>query len=150
MTFTQLQDILDHIKQVHLQAAECCAHASDAADERTNLVVRVFRDWEQRLEGRLDSLQQDQRQEVLATWVQFASMDGVDQALASLRKASQDGSETLLGKSYELQGEIETLLRRLADDLNTPEVRELLLDLADFELRAAKELGVADTTQHDM
>jgi len=150
MTFTQLHDILDHIKQIHLQAAECCAHVPESADERINLLVDFFRQWEQRLGGCLNSLQRDQRQTLLATWVQFAPTDGVDQALSSLRNAQQDGPEALVKKSHELQDEIDALLRQLADSLNAPEVCELLRDLTNFELQAAKELGAADATRHDM
>lgn len=150
MTFTQLHEILDHVKQIHYQAAECCAGVADADDERLSLLVDFFRQWEGRLGACLDSLQRDRREALLSTWVQFAPTEGLDRALSSLREAQEEGPSALVNKSHELQEEIEALLVQLADSLNAPEVSKWLLDLAEFERQAAKELGLADITRGDL
>jgi hypothetical protein len=149
-TFTQLRDILDQIKQVHFQAAECCAESPHADDERLNMLVDFFRQWEERLGGWLASLQEQQRQALLSTWIQYVPSDGVDQALAALRKAQPDGPASLVRSSFKLQDEIDSLLRQLADNLDASDVRELVLSLAAFERRATKELSVAGATRRDI
>ena len=68
----------------------------------------------------------------------------------SQRSAAQSESpDTLIEKSLELQEEILVLFEQLADSSEMPEVREDLLNLAEFERKAAKDLSIAIVTQRD-
>ena len=87
MTFTQLHDVFDHIKQVHYRAGECCARARNTADERLNLLEEFFGRWEDRLGHCLESLENEGEDTLLDTWVQFAGTDNVDYALAEVCRA---------------------------------------------------------------
>lgn len=149
MTHTQLREVLDRVQRVHCEAAEWCADAAEAPDERQSLLAEFFRQREEMLGRRLKSLETNELRPILETWVQVAPTQGVDGALAALRAARDEGSSTILKKCLELQNEIVGLFRQLAENLDAPTVREVLQDLAASEESAAKQLAVAEVTQRD-
>ena len=106
MSFTQLQNIFDEIKQIHRQAAACCAESADSSDERLNLLADFFRQWEQRLESYVDSIEGGKQKEILDTWVQFAPTEGIDNALSSLRRTECHELGVFVKQCFELQNEI--------------------------------------------
>ena len=134
---------------MHHEAAACCAEAADSSDERLNLLVDFFRQWEERLASFLESLGAIDQKAILDTWVQFAPTDGVDDAISSLRRAQRHGPGALVERCFELQGEIVTLLKQLADSLHAPKLRQLLLALVEFEEEAARNLAFAELTQRE-
>ena len=103
MTFTQLQDVFDHIKQVHYRAGECCARAKNTADERLNLLEKFFGRWEDRLGHCLESLENEGEETLLDTWVQFPGTDNVDHALAEVCRAQSESPDTLIEKSLAIK-----------------------------------------------
>lgn len=148
-TFTQLGDLLEHLKTVHEQAAACCAQAKYATDDRLNLLVDYFRQWEQRLERALETLEREERKAFLDTWVQFAPTEDVDHALSALKHAQDQPPETLVRRCFELREQILALLDLLADRLKAPDVRDHLSKLAEIERQAVRELGIADIMWRD-
>jgi len=148
-TFTQLRDILDRLKTVHERAAECCAQAKHSDDERLNLLVEYFHRWERRLEDWLDSLERERRKTFLDTWVQFAPIEDVDHALATLCEAQEKDTETVANACFDLRQEVLKLIGLMADRLKGPDVREHLLKLAEIERKAARELAIADVMRRD-
>lgn len=149
-TFTQLRDILHHLKKVHDRAAECCLHAEHSEEEHLNLLVEYFRQWERRLERCLDSLEADQRKAFLDTWVQFAPTEDVDRALSALCDTQHESPTTVARMCFDLREQVVKLIELLADRLKGPEVRDQLLKLADVERKAARELGMADVKRHNI
>lgn len=149
MTSTQLHDVFDEIKQIHHQAAACCTEGARSSDERYNLLADFFRQWEQRLESYVDSVEEGDQKAILDTWVQFASTEGIHNALASLRRTECHELQLCVKRCFELQDEIVTLLQELANRLDAPKVRQLLLDAANFEQQAARKLGSAELMEYD-
>ena len=149
MASTKLHDAFDEIKQIHHQAAACCAEGTHSSDERLNLLADFFRQWEERLESYVDSLERGEQKAILGTWVQFAPTEGIDNALSSLRRTKCHETGVFVDRCFELQNEIVTLLEELANSLEAPKVRELLLDLAKFEQHAARNLGLAEVMGRD-
>lgn len=148
-TFTQLRDLLDYLKNVHEQAAECCAQAKYSTDQRVNLIVDLFGQWEQRLERFLDTLERGQRTAFLDTWVQFAPTEDIDEALSAVKQGRDQPPEILVRRCFDLREQILALFDLLADRLKAPEVREQLSDLAEIERKATKDLGIADIMRRD-
>jgi hypothetical protein len=148
MPSLQLHDVFDEIKQIHHQAAACCTEGAHSSDPRLNLLADFFRQWEQRLESYVGLVEGEQKG-ILGTWVQFAPTKGIDDALASLRGTECHELGVFVKQCFELQDEIVTVLRELANNLDAPKVRELLLDVAEFEQQAARKLGAAELTEYD-
>ncbi|MGM0487941.1 MAG: hypothetical protein ACQESR_14410 [Planctomycetota bacterium] len=148
-TFTQLGDLLEHVRNVHEQAAACCAQAKYSTDDRLNLLLDYFRHWEQRLERFLDTLERQERKAFLDTWVQFAPTEDVNHALSALTHAQDEPPETLVNRCFDLREQILALIDLLADRLKAPDVRDQLSKLAEIERKAARDLGIADIMRHD-
>jgi hypothetical protein len=149
MSSTKLHDVFDEIKQIHHQAAACCGEGAHSSDERLNLLADFFREWEERLEGYVDSLEGGERKAVFDTWVQFAPTEAIDKALSSLRCTQCNETGVFVDRCFELQEEIVTVLGDLANSLDAPNVRQLVLDVAKFEQQAARRLGAAELTEYD-
>lgn len=93
MTFTRLQDVFDKIRQAHEEAAKCCREAMQSTDARVRLLADYFRDREVVLTRTLRMLESSKDENLLDTWVQYASLKEMDDALAKLRQIPvQDGS----------------------------------------------------------
>jgi len=149
MVFEQVRDILDQIKLIHRQAASHCFESEHSSDERVNLLMEYFRQWEEALRSWVESVESSERSTVLDTWVQFGTTREIDEALTSLRGAQREGPDALVSRSLELQQEIVEFLRQLAGSLDTPDAHNLVLDLAEFEEGANRRLGMAVLTSHD-
>jgi hypothetical protein len=147
--FIRLRDLFDEIKQIHHQAAACCNEGAHSSDERLNLLKDFFRQWEQRLESYVDLAEVGEQEAILNTWVQFASTEGIHKALSMLRRSDCHELGVSVTRCFELQDEIVVLLRELACHLGVPRVRELLLDVANFEEQAARKLGSAELMTRD-
>jgi hypothetical protein len=156
-TFMQVRDVLEHIKHVQFQAAECCTQMHRSDDDRVGLLIDYFRQWEVRIARCLEATEtgaiDNQRQRALLdTWVQVAGTDNVDRALEEVRRIQvddPDDPDELISKSLALQEEILTFLEQLAGSLPARDVRGPLLSLAAFERKAAQELSTAVLTQRD-
>ncbi len=149
MTFTRLQDVFDKIRQAHEEAAKCCREAMQSTDARVRLLADYFRDREVVLTRTLRMLESSKDENLLDTWVQYASLKEMDDALAKLRQIPvQDGS-AITNQALVLQNEIISLFEQLASNDLVPPIREVLLQMAEQERAAARELGLAETMQDD-
>jgi hypothetical protein len=149
MALTQLHSIFDAIKQMHHQAAVCCAAGAHSPDTRLNLLADFFRHCEEQLEDYVASLESGEQQAILNTWVRFAPTAGIDNALSSLHRSRCRDTGVFVDRCFELQEEIVSVLEELANDVELPKARQLLLDAAKFEQQAAKLLGSAELTEYD-
>jgi len=156
MTFTQMRDVLDRVRKTHREVSEICGRAKRNHDVRSGLLAEFFQHWEQRLGRCLDSLQAEERsahtqryQGFLETWVQFAGMKEIDVALDEVRVAEQGDTEELINKAFHLQEQLLKLLEDLVDRISTPEVKQKLVDLTNFEQQATRTLSSAMLTERD-
>ena len=155
MTFTQLRDVFEHVKQAHRRAAEYCKQAARPSetgqpDERLRSLADYFQQWEERLARFLDSLNDQQPDLLLETWLQFSGTDNVDQALDDLCATSIDEPRKLIDKSLVLQEQVVVLFEQLTGELDPSEQRDQMESLTEYERQAARELATAIVTQYDV
>ena len=148
-TFTQLKDVLQRIKQIHDEASDLCTHALDVEDERSDLLVDFFGQWERRLSHCFESLPPQREKTILDTWVQYAGTEEVEAALVDVRRAQHQDPDELVAKLLELQEQILQLLSQLAETQPTPDARQILSALVEFEQKATGDLSSAIVMRRD-
>jgi hypothetical protein len=149
MAYQQLREVLANLRRAHNEAGACCAEVADARDERLTLRADFFRKREEALASRLESFEDGKHKRVLDTWVQYVPSREVEASLEGLRAARDRGSGAVLAECGELQRAIVGFLRQLAKNLEAPNVREILQDLAVAEEGALKELSMAELTERE-
>lgn len=129
--YLPIRAILERVKQVHLQAAECCEQTVYASDDRPALFAGLFRYQQEILDNYLTLPNEEETELALATWVQYVPLRQVEEALQSLQTASRDNLAAIAERSLDLQREIVEFLRQLGENLHGTPASRFLSQLAD-------------------
>ena len=134
MAYTQLRDIINHVKSYHRKLEDVYETLADEhQDERLRLLLDSLEDYEDELKRVLSRYESEQHEGLLDTWIQY---DPIDQLRAALDEADlrPDMSlEQIAEQSQKFDRAVVEFYRQVADQVSAPRVQELVESLLSLE-----------------
>jgi hypothetical protein len=101
----------------------------------------VFGDHEDELQRALGAAGGEQREDVLATWVQYVPAQPIEDILGELERRDGLTWDRAAQASLRLQEAIAELWTQVAEQIETPVVQDVLSSLADAERQMSRRLS---------
>ena len=129
ISYSSVRDIFVELKNIHIQAAECCDQAAYAIDQRPALLASLFRYQQEVLDNHLSLPSGNVLDEAKSIKVPFVPIRHVNEALDSLKLVFREDSDAVVEHSFKLQLAVINLLRELSCTLYGTPASQILFEL---------------------
>ncbi|HUG89753.1 MAG TPA: hypothetical protein VML55_02905 [Planctomycetaceae bacterium] len=134
MAYSQVRDIIDHVKAFHRKLQHAFEQLADETDdERARLLLELLEDYEDELKRVLARYASEEHSGVVETWIQYDPIDELRAALAESELAPGMPLERLVEQTLRLNQAIIEFYRQAADQVAAPRAQELFEALLTLE-----------------
>ena len=146
MAYTQLHDIIKHVRTYHRKLEDSYeALAEETGDERLRLLLDSLEDYEDELKRVLTRYSNEEHAGLLETWIQYDPIDHLRAALDEADLRPDMSLEEIAEQSQKFDRAVVEFYRQVADQVSAPRVQELVEALLMLEeskqARHAQQLG---------
>lgn len=131
MTYKQVRDVIDLLRQAHQQVRKYLADAETADDPNTEKFLKALHHDAQTLQESLADYETFGDNGVLDTWMQYVPDGDVAEKLSGLRFTADMSPEEVVARKVEFDNAVAEMCDQLAAGGGTERVQELFAQIRD-------------------
>lgn len=140
MAYKQIREIVKELGEKHRQASEACRRYQSMEASRSELLLEHFEAFENDVRIQMQVDDQNEREEIMETWIQYIPMEPVDTALENLRQAEPDQCMEFL---LDFHRAVTELLETLSEQVAGQKPKMFFQSLTEAEKTFARQCSTA-------
>ena len=126
MAYSNLRDVLERLRDVHVRLSAAYVAARDRArEERARLLLDEMWRQERRMAERFQGYLADDQLDAAGAWIQYTPELELEQAIETLDLTPARSAEEIFDQAMRVEGRVRRLHERLRTTSGAPRIREL-------------------------